>query len=799
VGRFHALPGDIIYGLSDGRARARLKLGVEVRDLPLDPRILAKVEASGITRLHPPQAEALGPALEGKHVVLAIPTASGKSLVAYLALVKAALEGRKGLYTVPLRALAAEKVEELRAFSDLGIKVKVATGELDESDSEIRGADIVVATSEKADSLMRHRSRWMEDLGVVVADEVHLMHDPERGPTIEVLLSKVKMTNPRAQIIALSATIKNAKEIAEWLNAALIVSDFRPVELHEGVSEGTYILFANRKKKMVLAKGEPLEALVLDSLKADGQCLVFVNTRRSAVAEADRLRDAVEDLLKGEEQEALRRVADAVKAGEHSDVHDRLARCVASGTAFHHAGLAHAQRKAVEDAFKARRIKVLVATPTLAAGVNLPAKRVIVRDVRRFESNMGQVPIPVLEIKQMCGRAGRPRYDKEGEAILLAKSDDEVEQLMEEYVYAEPERIFSKLGTEPALRVHLLAAVATGYVAGEGDLDAFLASTFLAHQTNAWDLKGPVDDVLEFLNEHGLIRRSGPDLKPTALGARVSELYIDPLTAVRFQEAMDRMAKKRVTDRSYLHLISSVPDAMPLYMRESEWAWVQDLVEREADTFLVEDIEVAKTDESFLSEVKTAEVLAWWSEEMSLDSICTKFDIGPGDLRTRIDTARWLLYSFREVAKATGAGPLPDVIDLNRRVVNGVKAELLPLVAFRGIGRIRARSLWGHGFKGPQDIRKAGVEQLARVPFVGAKVAENMKKEAEGAAPLGRARAPPSGEADEDLPAGAKVPESKPPGPAEPPLKSKSPRKPSTPRGARSSSRRQRSLGEWHE
>lgn len=775
-----------------------MALSVEVESLPLDPRIIEKVIGSGITRLHPPQAEALGPALAGKHLVLAIPTASGKSLVAYLALVKAALEGRKGLYTVPLRALAAEKVEELRAFSDLGIKVKVATGELDESDAALRGADIVVATSEKADSLMRHRSRWMEDLGVVVADEIHLMHDPERGPTIEVLLSKVKMTNPRAQLIALSATIKNAKEIAQWLNAELVVSDFRPVELHEGVSEGTYILFANRKKKVILEKGEPLEALVLDSLKADGQCLVFVNTRRSAVAEADRLREAVEDLLTDEEKAALAKVSGAVKVGEHSQLHDRLARCVASGTAFHHAGLAHTQRKAVEDAFKARRIKVLVATPTLAAGVNLPAKRVIVRDVRRFESNMGQVPIPVLEIKQMCGRAGRPRYDKEGEAILLAKSDDEVEQLMEEYVYAEPERIFSKLGTERALRVHLLAAVATGFVAGKGDLDAFLASTFLAHQTNAWDLEGPVEDVLAFLNEHGLIGRSGADLKPTALGARVSELYIDPLTAVRFQEALNRMGKKRVTERSFLHLISSVPDSMPLYMRESEWGWVQDLVEREADTFLVEDIEVAKSDETFLSEVKTSEVLAWWAEEMSLDAISTKFDIGPGDLRTRIDTARWLLYSFREVAKATGAGPLPAVIDLSRRVVNGVKAELLPLVAFRGIGRVRARSLWGHGYKGPQDIREASVEQLARVPFVGTKVAETMKREAEGAPPVGRARAAPTNEGDEDLPAGAKLPDAPAGAGAKPDPPGKRAPKDEKRRETKAEGRKQRSLGEWH-
>jgi helicase len=470
----------------------------------------------------------------------------------------------------------------------------------------------------------------------------------------------------------------------------------------------------------------------------------------------------VEPLLKDGEREKLKAAAGAVRAGERTDLHERLAACIADGTAFHHAGLGSTQRRAVEGAFKQRLIKALVATPTLAAGVNLPAKRVVVRDLKRFEANFGQVPLPVLEVKQMCGRAGRPRYDKEGEAVLLAKSEDEVEQLMEQYVYAEPERIFSKLGTEPALRVHLLAAIATGFVNGEADLDAFLAATFLAHQTNAWDLKGPVDLVLEFLEQHELIKRSGPHLKATALGARVSELYIDPLTAVRFIEAFELMGKKRVNERTYLHLISSTPDSSPLYMRESEWGWVQDLVEREADSFLVPDIEASKVDEAFLSEVKTAEVLAFWIDEMSLDAICTKFDIGPGDLRTRIDTARWLIYAMREVSKAVGYGPMPDAIELSRRVVNGVKKDLLPLVAFRGVGRQRARALWGKGIRSPDDVRRAAAAELARVPLIGPKLAESMKREAEGMRGEARERAAAPRE-EEDLPPEDPAPAAAPP------------------------------------
>jgi helicase len=755
--------------------------------LEVDERVKAVLKGWGIERLYPPQAEALPLALAGENLVLAIPTASGKSLIAYLALVKAALAGRPGIYLVPLRALAAEKIEELRAFEALGLTVKVATGELDESDAEIQGADIVVATSEKADSLMRHRSGWMDAMGVVVADEVHLMHDMSRGPTIEVLLAKVRMTNPKAQVIALSATIQNAQEIAEWLDAKLVQSEFRPVELKEGVSEGTSILFADRTRKMLLAGGEPVEALVTDSLRAGGQCLVFVNSRRSAAAQADRLRDAVRPLLTKQELAGLAKAAASVRAGEHTELHDRLGRCVEDGVAFHHAGLGHKQRAAVERAFKGRLVKTIVATPTLAAGVNLPAKRVIVRDMRRYDSNLGQVPIPVLEVKQMCGRAGRPRYDKEGEAVLIARTENEVEALMEHYVYADPERIFSKLGTEPALRVHLLASIATGYVRGEGDLAEFLGATFLSHQTNGWDLDGPVEDVLEFLDDHGLIGRAGPDLAATALGTRVSELYIDPLTAVRFMEALDLVAKRRLTDRSWLHLISAVPDAKALYMRESEWGWVQDLVEREKDTFLVDKVERLTEDEDFLSQVKTAEVLEWWVSEYSMDAICTKFDVGPGDVRNRVDTARWLLYALREVARASDMGPLPEVGPLARRVVAGVKPELLPLVAFRGVGRVRARSLWGHRVRAAHDVRDAKEGQLARIPLIGPRLAKDMKRQAGGQPPGTAPPAPTDGGGEDDLPAHAPAR-----GPKEPPRAGAKRTKKPAPRA-----RRQRSLGEW--
>src|SRR3990172_757122 len=173
----------------------------------------------------------------------------------------------------------------------------------------------------------------------------------------------------------------------------------------------------------------------------------------------------------------------------------RLGRCLEGGTAFHNAGLLNEQRALVETQFRKGRVKCIVATTTLAAGLNLPARRVIVRDLNRYDVNFGFTPIPVLEVKQMCGRAGRPKYDKIGEAILIAKEEDDVEDLIQEYFLGPPEPIESKLSSEPALRFHTLAAVATDYANTEGELFDFYGRNFFGH-------KNPVEEVRGRSGEH---------------------------------------------------------------------------------------------------------------------------------------------------------------------------------------------------------------------------------------------------------------------------------------------------------
>ena len=695
---------------------------MKVSDLEIDPRIAELLAEEGIKKLYPPQAEAIGPALEGKNVVLAIPTASGKSLVAYLAVIQSILRKGKALYIVPLRALASEKYEDLKAFESLGIRVGVSVGDYDAPDPTLEKFDVIIATSEKADSLLRHRAHWLKELSVVVADEIHLINDPGRGPTLEVTLSKLKQINPRAQILALSATIKNSNEIAEWLNADHIASDWRPVPLKEGVFYEGEISFEDGTKKSVADCGDDVSSLVLDVVKEGGQCLIFVNTRRSTEALSGRVGMHLKDILEPTSSKELAMLSRKLQSrqDEPTSLGARLSRRIRYAAAFHHAGLTNGQRKMVEANFKSGLVKCIVATPTLAAGINLPARRVVVRDLTRYDPNYGNVPIPVMEVKQMSGRAGRPQFDTEGEAILLAKKPGDSAFIMENYLLSEPESIDSKLGQRPALRMHILSSIATGHVRTEEELKSFIESTFFAQKTDFWTISDIINDVLEFLTEEDFIE-AGEGYKATFFGKRTSDLYIDPLSAVTLRKAL---GGKSDTAFAYLHAICATPDVPTLYLRRGDYEWVEELAANEE--YLI-DYDDYDDYEFFLAEVKTAALLQSWIEEESADAITKRFGVGPGDIRRWVDMAEWLMHSMTELSRIFDKSKSRTLSALMPRIRYGVKKELLDLVSFRGIGRARARSLFSHGYKTREDLKKADVKDLSRLPLIGTTIARNIK------------------------------------------------------------------------
>jgi helicase len=686
--------------------------------VPIPPEVVELLISEGITSLYPPQAEALGPVLAGESVVLACPTASGKSLVAYLALLRAARAGKTGLYLVPLRALAQEKHEELQAFEVLGIKVGISIGDFDLPNDKLEKLDILVATSEKADGLLRKRSPWLERLGTVVADEIHLMRDPDRGPTLEVSLTRLRRLRPDLQVVALSATVGNSDEIAGWLGARHITSDFRPVPLRSGVYHDGRILFTDLHEQDVPPPGEALPRLVRDVIRGGGQALVFVNTRRASDQTAQSLAPTVRATLTPEEKIAARAVADELGhvSEEETDGVRRLSGMVPDGVAFHNASLTNPERRVIERAFKDRILKALVATPTLAAGINLPARRVIVRDTTRYDDHLGmQAPIAAMEIQQMCGRAGRPRFDTTGEAVLIARTADEAERFLDDYLSAPPERVQSRLAAEPALRMHLLALVASGQVSSEAELEEFFRATFFGHTVELRELAVVVENVRRFLETHEFLEPVA-ELRATAFGALTSELYLDPMSAVVLRGALER-APINPSSFSLLAAVAATPDLPPLFLRRNEETeLLAKFTDSEPELLVKPEEEPLRLPlEMFLATLKTASVLEEWVEETPLVEVTERFGIGAGDVRAKVEDAEWLLFGASRLAIRYQRRASRAIDDLSLRVRYGVREELLDLVRLRGIGRMRGRALYKAGFPDREALKGATVDRLEPV------------------------------------------------------------------------------------
>jgi len=754
---------------------------MDVADLPGVPDWLPDhLREDGIEQLYPPQGEAVEAGVtEGANIVAAIPTASGKTLIAELAMLSAIARGGTALYIVPLRALASEKQAEFEQFEQYGLDIGVSTGNYESDGGWLGDKDIVVATSEKVDSLVRNDAPWLEDLTCVVSDEVHLVDDGQRGPTLEVTLAKLRRLNPDLQTVALSATIGNAEELATWLDAELVDSDWRPIELQKGVHYGQalHLEDGSQQRLAVQNNEKPTAAVVRDTLQDDrdedgnveegGSTLVFVNSRRNAEAAAGRLGSTVRPHLTAEEQSSLADIAEAIRDVSDTETSDDLADAVADGAAFHHAGLARGHRELVEEAFQDRLVKVVCATPTLAAGVNTPSRRVVVRDWRRYDGSAGGMqPLSVLEVHQMMGRAGRPGLDPYGEAVLVASSHDELDELFERYVWADPEPVRSKLAAEPALRTHILATVASGFARSRTGLLEFLEQTLYASQTDEGGrLEMVVDDVLTYLERNGFLEIDAGELDATSLGHTVSRLYLDPMsaaeivdgleywtrhagdsetdaeaavdapdgftTASELAEATDASGDADPDDISALglyHLVSRTPDMYQLYLRSGDREeYEMELYEREAELLGPTPSEFEdERFEDWLSALKTARLLEDWASEVEEDTITERYGVGPGDIRGKVETAQWLLGAAESLASEVDSDAARAISEARIRVEHGVREELVDLAGVRGVGRKRARRLFEAGITDRAELRDAAKPVVLAALRGRRKTAENV-------------------------------------------------------------------------
>ncbi|HVO85924.1 MAG TPA: helicase-related protein, partial [Candidatus Eisenbacteria bacterium] len=510
------------------------------------------------------------------------------------------------------------------------------------------------------------------------------------------------------------------------------------VSLKEGVLLHEEIQYKDGDARKIEKKTrDPTINLALNTVKTGGQALIFSSTRKNAVTMAKKVADEIITVLSKPARRALEHEAERIlSTGERTRLGESLAELVRCGTAFHHAGLAGGHRRIIEDSFRAGKIKILTATPTLAFGVNLPARTVVLQDYRRYEAGYGYYPISVLEYKQMAGRAGRPKYDKTGEAILIAKTSDEADYLVQSYVLAKPERIWSRLAVERIMRAHVLATIASDFAHTENGIYEFFGRTFYACQYDIDAIKSLVAKILKYLYDEEMIEVFGEDINATKFGKRVSELYIDPVSAVIIRDGL-RSNREYMTEVSLLHMIAHTPDMGPvLRPYTNEFDQIALYMEEHRQEFLF--VPPAEWEdnvgyEEFLGEVKTAMTLNAWIEEMSEDWLMDRFRVQPGDLYRTLESAKWLLHATHELAILFGNKQiLPLTFEVEQRVEKGVKKEILPLVKLEGVGRVRGRILFNSGYKTIEEIKNAKIEELSNLPLIGPKLAKKIKEQVGG-------------------------------------------------------------------
>jgi helicase len=705
----------------------------EIQELP--PYIRHLLQRYGITELYPPQREALKHGLlEKKCMMVATPTASGKTLIAMMAAAKHLAEGGKVLYLTPLRALAAEKLAEFTRFFEGEYRVVASTGDYDSADPWLGSYDVIVATNEKADSLLRHKAPWIKSVTLLVADEVHLMGDGDRGPTLEMALTRLRVNNPGAQLLALSATAPNAEEIAEWLGAELITSDWRPVPLREGIYLNGEVVYSDKTVRTVEEVDyNPAISIALGAVKDGGQVIVFANTRRRAEQYAEKAAAALNrhSLLDHGDRQYLEITAEEMlQSTERSAFTERVAELLKQGACFHHAGLGAIHRRVVEKAFREKHLKILCATPTLAAGVNLPARVVLIPELRRYEIGEGIKNITVTEYKQFCGRAGRPGYDVYGEAITFARSDEEFKLIFDKYVRGKPERIWSRLGSERHMRAQVLAVLASEEVKDLEGLDSFFSKTLFHYQFGGAMFGKTLKTVLEFLVKNGFVVEDR-FLSVTRLGRRVAELYIDPLSAITIIKTCAKRPRN-IDELGLLQVVCMTNEVPPVQMRRVEAGKLARFVEENFDSFFyVPDAsEDPEGYELFLESVKTAIVMRAWIDEVSEAEIYERMMVEPGDLAVLRERCGWMAYSASQLMAVEGNMLLKNAFEvLSERLAHGVRPELLQLTSLEGVGRVRARNLYNAGYRTLEDLRRASVEELAMVHTIGPKTAELIKKQ----------------------------------------------------------------------
>lgn len=573
--------------------------------------------------LTPPQIEVLESELltTGFNCILQMPTGSGKTWLAELAIENVLKLGGKAIYLTPLRALGAELATRWR--DRFNASVGLFTGDYGVPGRPypiaFQNSSVLIMTPERLDACTRTwrtHWKWIPDIDLIVADELHLLGDSNRGGRLEGALSRFRRINPFVRILGLSATLGNCSQLAAWLDGVEYISTWRPIPLE-------WRVLRYRKADQ---KPELLASTVQQNIDKGGKSLAFVHSRRRA-----------EELSNFLQNQGLQ-------------------------TLHHHAGMTQERRRIVEQRYRAGEIDVLVATATLEMGLNLPVRQVVLYDLQNFDGT-DFVPLTTNSVWQRAGRAGRPGLDEQGEVVLLAPTWD---HQAETYIRGQFEPIYSALAKPSSLAEQMIAEVSSGMSRTAEQLDRTFSHSLAAKQGNLPNVKELLD---EMINAEMICQKSDPEgqgktsLHATRLGRIAVRHFITPATVLQFHQALHKPFEWTFLD--LLILISCSSDCQPvLPVDYEELDAIAERLSQEPSTLLEIPIqqlikELRISDKRLLSGLKMALVLRQWSRKSDIEVVAEDLECYPFEVHQLIESANRLLLALNSILEK----PEPDESD----------------------------------------------------------------------------------------------------------------------------------------
>lgn len=694
-------------------------------------------EDRGITDLWPPQRHAFEEgATDDANFLMVSPPGTGKTLVAELISVNEWVSsGNPVVYLVPYVALAEEKYYEFdqNLGDEMGLEIEKATETEYPNPADLFESQVIVMTYEKFDYYLRNYPDYVGDISCAVVDEFHKISDETRGPNLEVAITDLKMNHSGVRIVGLSATTPNPDAISDWLGGSFSYSpDWRHNDLHEGIclAQEREIRFHNCGTQIrTEAVGNHFDGnaktnAILDFLitEADrddmGQALVFAPTRNDTKQTATSLANFVDSRKRsqdfGLDREALKTLKERIEAGPDSGkTEGELKNCLDRGIGFHHAGLSRHAKSVLEEGFDQGHIRAVVATSTLAAGVNLPIKRVFV-----LEPKLGRSEMLVSQYKNLAGRAGRPRLDEPGEAVLFARNENQAIPTVSNYIQGEIDPLQSQIDFEEHYGV--LLNLVRKYSSMPALLE-FLNQTYLGHHQSVThaDIGDSVGEAVSDLSRWNMLELESEEFSLSQLGTATSKQLVSPHSIHLVVDYLNRADEIDIQD--LLVTIATAPEfdlGYRLFMKGNRyWKQRDDIRETLGLTHIEPD--------EFDNVITTALVIYDWINEQELPIIYEERTInddywGTADVRERIAPIFVrILTSVAEVLEEAR----PDLHDeygeeltkLADRVDHGLSVEGVPF-ATHGIERNRRRVIdlrTRVGINSPDELLDTPIQELA--------------------------------------------------------------------------------------